>query len=105
MGAGVVIRAARQSVGAIGSAWLVEEADVVVAEREDIAGEAAVDFLGASVILEILVVSENVDNKFGAKQEVAPVFEGADNGKKFPIPDQVISFSRSEGGVVSHRVT
>ena len=45
----------------------MEEADVVVAECEDVAGEATVDFLGAPVILEVLVVGENIDNKFGSE--------------------------------------
>ena len=106
VGAGVVIRAVRQGIGAIGSTRLMKEADVVVAEHEDVACEATVDFLGASVILEVLVVGENVDDKFGSEQEVAPVFKGADDGKEFPIPDWVISFGLSEGGgVISDRVT
>ena len=84
----------------------MEKADVVVAEREDVASEATVDFLGAPVILEVLVVSENIDDEFGSEEEVTPVFKGTDDGKELPIPDQVISFGFSEGGeVVSHRVT
>ena len=67
VGAGVVVWAARQGISAIGSAWLMEKADVVVAEGEDVAGEATVDLLGASVILEVLVVGENVDDKFGSE--------------------------------------
>ena len=104
--AGVVVWVARQGIGAIGSTGLMEEADVVVAEREDVASETMVDFLGASVILEVLVVGENIDDKFGSEEEVAPVFKGVDDGKELPIPDQVISFGFSEGGgVVSYRVT
>jgi hypothetical protein len=67
VGAGVVVQAARQGVGAIGSARLMEEANVVVAEREDIVGKATVNFLGAPVILEVLVVGENVDDEFGSE--------------------------------------
>ena len=67
MGAGVVVRVARQGIGAIGSARLMEEADVVIAEREDVAGEATVDFLGAPIILEVLVVGENIDDEFGSE--------------------------------------
>ena len=56
--------------------------------------------------MEVLVVGEDVDDEFGAKQEVAPVFECADDGEEFPIPDRVVSFGFSEGGgVVSYRVT
>ena len=67
VGAGVVVQTARQGIGAIGSTRLMEEADVVVAEREDVVGEATVDFLGAPVILEVLVVGKNVDDKFGSE--------------------------------------
>ena len=106
MGTGVVIRAARQGIGAIRGTWLMEEADVVVAEREDVASEAAVDFLGAAVILEVLVVGEDVDDKFGADEEIAPVFEGADDSEELPIPDRVIPFGFGEGGgVVPYWVT
>ena len=84
----------------------MEEADVVVAEREDVAGEATVDFLGAAVILEVLVVGENVDDKFGSEEKVTPVFKSADDSKEFPVPDQVISLCFSEGGgVISYWVT
>ena len=42
----------------------MKKADIVVAEHEDVVGEATVDFLGASVVLEVLVVRENVDDEF-----------------------------------------
>ena len=45
----------------------MEEADVVVTECQDVAGKAAIDFLGASVILEILVISKDVDDEFGTE--------------------------------------
>ena len=100
-----MVRAARQGIGAIGSTGLMEEADVIVAKREDVASEATVDFLGTPVVLEVLVVGENINDEFGSKEEVAPVFEGADDGKELPIPDRVIPLSFSEGGgVVSYRV-
>ena len=67
MGAGIMVRVARQGIGAIGSAWFMEEVDVVIAEREDVVGKATIDFLGASVILEVLVVGEDVDNEFGSE--------------------------------------
>ena len=65
--AGVMIGAARESIGAVRSARLVDEANVVVAKRQNVAGEAAIDFLGAPVVLEIFVISEDVDNKFGTE--------------------------------------
>ena len=83
----------------------MEEADVVVAERQNIAGEMTVDLLGASVILEVFVVGENVNDELGAKQEVAPVLKGADDGEKFTILDRVVAFGFSEGrGVIPDRV-
>jgi hypothetical protein len=66
MGAGVVVRAAGQGIGAIGGAWLMEEVDIVVAQGQDVAGKAAIDLLGAMIILEIFMVSEDVDDEFGA---------------------------------------
>ena len=64
--AGVMVRATGQSIGAVGGARLMDEADVVVAEREDIVSEATVDFLGAAVILEVLVIGKDVDEEFGS---------------------------------------
>ena len=64
-----------------------------------------VNFLGASVILEVLVVGENIDDKLGSEQEVAPMFKCADDGKEFAIPDRVVTFGFSEGGgVIPYRV-
>ena len=106
MGASVVVGTARQSVGAIGGAGFVKEPNVVVAEGQDVAGKAAVNFLGAAVVLEVLVVGEDVDDEFGAQQEVAPVFERTDDGKEFTVPDRIVSFGFSERrGIVSDRVT
>ena len=45
----------------------MEKVNVVVSKGQDIAGEAAVDFLGAAIILEVLVVSEDVDDELGAQ--------------------------------------
>ena len=45
----------------------MEEADVVVAKGQDIVGKAAVDFLGTTIVLEVLVVSEDIDDELGAQ--------------------------------------
>ena len=45
----------------------MEEADVVVAERKDVAGEATVDFLGATVILKVLVIGKDVNEELGSQ--------------------------------------
>ena len=69
-------------------------------------GETAVNLLGASVVLKVLVVSENIDDELSAKEEVAPMFKGMDNCKEFAVPDGVISFSFGErGGIVPNRMT
>ena len=55
--------------------------------------------------MEVLVVGENIDNKLGSEQEVAPVLKGADDGEEFTIPNRVVTFGFSEGGgVIPHRV-
>ena len=84
----------------------MEEADVVVAKGQDVAGETMVDFQGTAVILEVLVVGKNIDDEFGAEQEVAPMFECVNDGEELAIPDRVISFSFGEGGgVITHWVS
>ena len=65
--AGVVVWAAGQGIGMIGSSWFMEEVDVVVAESQDVVGKATVDFLGAAIILEVLVVGKNIDDEFGTE--------------------------------------
>ena len=84
----------------------MEEADVVIAERENVASETTVYFLGAAIILQVLVIGKNINDKLGSKEEVAPMFEGADDGKELPVPDRVVSLGFGKGGgIVSHRVT
>jgi hypothetical protein len=57
---------AGQGICAIGGSQFMEEVDVVVAKGQDVVGKAVVDFLGATIILEVLVVSEDIDDEFGA---------------------------------------
>ena len=84
----------------------MKKVNIVVAEGQDVAGEAVVDFLGATIILEIFVIGEDVDNKLGTQQEVAPVLECMDDGEELAIPDWVVAFCLSEGGgVITHRVS
>ena len=66
-GTGVVVRAAGQGISAVRSAWFMDEVDVVIAKRENVAGKATVDFLGTTVILEVLVVGKDVDEELGAE--------------------------------------
>ena len=46
----------------------MEEVDVVIAKSQDVAGKAPVDFLGTTIILEVLVVGKNIDDEFGTEQ-------------------------------------
>ena len=67
VGAVVVVRAAGQGICMIRGTWFMEKADIVIAKGQDIASKAAVDFLGATIVLEVLVVSEDIDNEFGTQ--------------------------------------
>ena len=78
---------------------------MVITEREDVSSEATVYLLGAAIILEVLVVGKNINNKLGSEEEVAPMFEGTDNGEEFPIPNWVVPLGLGEGGgIVSYRM-
>ena len=61
-----MVWAAGQGVCAVGGSRFMEKVDVIVSKSQDIAGKAAVDFLRAAIILEVLVVSEDINDKFGA---------------------------------------
>ena len=63
-GAGIVVWAAGQGICAVRGARFMEEADVVVTKGQDIVCKVAVNFLGASIILEVLVVGEDIDDEF-----------------------------------------
>ena len=105
MGAVVVIWAVGEGVGMVRRARFVDQVDIVVPQGKDVAGEAAVNLLGAPIVLKVLVVGKNINNELSAKEEVAPMFKGTDDRKKFAVPDGVISFGFGEGsGIVSYRV-
>ena len=63
VGTSVMVQAVGKGIGVIGRPGLVEKTDIVIAEGENVAGKAAVDFLGAAIVLKVLVVSKDVDNK------------------------------------------
>ena len=51
------------------------------------------------------MVGENVNDKLGTEEEVAPVFKCANDSEELAIPDWVVTLSFSEGGgVVSYQV-
>ncbi len=78
--------------------------DVVVCQVQEVTGDASVDSLRVSPVLEVIVVCED-DNWVGASdEEVSPVFEASDDGQEFSVIDVVVSFSGIEClGMVSHR--
>ena len=87
VGAIIVVQVAGKGVSAVGHPRLVKKVDIIVAEGEDIVGKMTVNFLGATIVLEVLVVGEYVDDKLSSQQEVAPVFKCTNDGEEFVIPD------------------
>ncbi len=78
--------------------------DVVVRQAQEVAGDAPVDSLWVSPVLEVVMVRED-DNWVGApNEEVSPVFKASDDGQEFSVIDVIVSFGGIEClGVVSHR--
>ena len=66
VGTSIMVWAAGKGVSAIGCPGLVEKTDVVVAEGENVVGKAAVDLLGAMIVLKVLVVSKDINNKLSS---------------------------------------
>ena len=67
VGTSIVVQVVGQGVSTIGGSWFMEEVDVVVAKGQDVVSEAMVDFLGATIVLEVLVVGEDIYDELGAK--------------------------------------
>ena len=99
----VMVRAARESIHMVGHPWFVKEMDIVVAQGEDVASKAAVNLLGASVVLEILVIGKNINNESGTQQQILPVLQHPDDGEELMVPDGVVVFCLSKGGrIIAH---
>ena len=58
---------------------------------------ASVKCLGLSEVGEVFVIGEDLYREGGAVEIVAPGFQGANNGEKFPVVNVIISFSGGEG--------
>ncbi len=104
VGSLVVVWSSGEVVGFICYSRLVFQVDIVVCQSQEVAGDAPVDSLRMSPVLEVVVVRED-DYRVGTSYEkVSPVFEASDDGQEFSVIDVVVSFGRVEGlGVVSHR--
>jgi len=67
-------------------------------------GDAPVNSLRVSPVLEVVVVREDDDRVGASNEEVPPVFEASDDGQEFSIVDIIVSFGGVKClGVVSHR--
>ena len=83
----------------------MDEADIVVTEGKNVAGETAIDFLRAAIVLKVLMVGEDIDNEFGSQQEIAPVFKCMDDGEELTVPNWIVTFCFGEQGeVITHWV-
>ncbi len=104
VGSLVVVWSSGEVVGLICYPRLVFQVDVIICQSQEVAGDAPVDPLRMSPILEVVVVRED-DYWVGTSyKEMSPVFEASDDGQELSIVDVVVSFGRVEGlGVVSHR--
>jgi hypothetical protein len=61
---------------------------------------AAVENLGSSEVLQILVIHDDIYWKLRAIQVVSPDSEGFKDGKEFFVMDIVVQFHRVEGAGV-----
>ncbi len=77
--------------------------DVVVRQAQEVTGNASVDSLWVSPVLEVVVVREDDDWVGAPDEEVSPVFEASNNGQEFSVVDVIVSFGGVEClGVVPH---
>ncbi len=77
--------------------------DVIVCQAQEVMGDASVDSLRVSPVLEVVVVREDDDWVGASYEEVSPVFKASDDGQEFSVIDVIVSFGRVEClGVVSH---
>src|SRR6266404_1863759 len=78
--------------------------DVVVCQMQEVTGDAPVDPLWVSPVLEVIMVREDNHWVGASDEEVSPVFQASDDGHKFSVVDIVVSFGGVERlGVISHR--
>ena len=100
----VVVRSSGEVVSFIGYSWLVFQVDIVVCQSQEITGDAPVNSLWVSPVLEVVVVRED-DYWVGASdKEVPPVFEASNDGQEFSVVNVVVSFGGIEClGVVPYR--
>ena len=66
MGTSIVVRMTGEGISVVGRTWFVKQVNVVVTKCEDIASEMVVDLLRAAIVLEILMIGENINDKFSS---------------------------------------
>ena len=78
--------------------------DVIVCQVQEVTGDAPIDSLRVSPVLEVVVVREDDDWVGAPDEEVSPIFKASDDGQEFSVIDVVVSFGGVEClGVVSYR--
>ena len=55
-----------------------------------------IEGLGGMEVGEVLVVSEDLDGKWGSVEVVPPGFQSSDDSEEFPVIDVVVMFYRRE---------
>ncbi len=104
VGSLVVVRSSGEVVSFFRCPRLVFQVDVIIRQSSEVAGNAPVDSLWVSPVLEVVVVRKD-DYRVGAShEEVSPVFEASDDGQEFSVIDVIVSFGGVERlGVVSYQ--
>ena len=94
---GKEVRTVREGIGAGEEfSWDVDHFQVKVREVNEPTGLPSVEVLGGMEVGEVLVVGEDLDREGGSMEVVAPGFQGADDGKEFPVVNVIVSFCRGE---------
>ena len=82
----------------VGFTRSMSEAELESGEVEGPAGVAAAEVLCGAPIFEIGVVGDDFEGLGKSFEEVAPVFEGFDDGEHFSVVDLVVAFGGLHGG-------
>jgi hypothetical protein len=95
----VVVRHAGEGVGlGIGLSGTVDEREVKAGEVEGPLALSSAEVLCGAPVVEVAVVSDNLERLGRSFQEVSPVLEGLNDGEHLPVVDLVIAFGLLHGG-------
>ena len=62
-GTSIMVWVAGEGIGMVRHAGFMDEVDIVVTQGENVAGKMAIDFLRAVIVLKVLMVGEDVNDK------------------------------------------